>query len=298
MKIQDLSSWESFRLVAKEGNFTRAAAKLKIGAPLLSKRIALLEESLGVRLFQRTTRKVSLTAEARGLLPAVESLLADAQGLEDRFADKSELMGTIRIMCVTAFAHRILAPLLVNFSILHPKVNFEVEVTDTLIDLIDNQLDLAIRVQEPKGSDFVFKKLIQNRLVLCAAPSYLKKHNNSIRKPSDLHRHQILMLKVYENCQFKNSDLKLGDLDNAQRLRCENGLFLTELATRGGGIAVRSLWDVYHHLETGKLVQVLPNHLIDPFGDIYAIVPTRRLLAHRVRAFLEFIIADAKNWKF
>ncbi len=297
MKIRDLSIWESFYWVAKEGNFTRAAKRQGLGLPLLSKRIAKLEDDLGVRLFQRSTRKVSLTHEGRGLFPVIQSFLEDAQSLEERFETKEEISGTIRLSCVTAFAHRIIAPLIVRFSELHPEVRFELEITDSLIDLIDNQIDLAIRVQEPAGSEYVFKKLIPNELIVCASPGYLKKAKR-IRTPEDLLSHPILTLQVYEDCRFNGSKLSIGNLMKARTIHCENGLFLTELACQGAGVAIRSAWDVDSLVRSGKLVRILERFPLEPFGNMYAIIPNRRLLAQRVRSFITFLEAEAKNWKF
>jgi DNA-binding transcriptional LysR family regulator len=297
MKIRDLSVWESFYWVAKEGSFTRAAKRQGLGLPHLSKRIGKLESDLGVRLFQRSTRKVSLTHEGRGLFPVVQSFLEDAQSLEERFEAKEEISGTIRLSCVTAFAHRRIAPLIAKFNEAYPKVRFELEITDSLIDLIDNQIDLAIRVQEPTGSDFVFKKLIPNELVVCASPGYLKRAKK-IRTPEDLLSHRILTLQVYEDCRFSGSKLSVGDLMKARSIYCENGLFLTELACQGAGIAIRSVWDVASLLQSGKLVQVLQRHPLEPYGNMYAVIPNRRFLAQRVRAFMTFLETEAQNWKF
>jgi DNA-binding transcriptional LysR family regulator len=295
MKIRDLSVWESFYWVAKEGSFTRASKRQRLGLPHLSKRIAKLEDDLGVRLFQRSTRKVSLTHEGRGLFPVVQSFLEDAQSLEERFETKEEISGTIRMSCVTAFAHRKIAPLITKFNELHPKVRFELEITDSLIDLIDNQIDLAIRVQEPAGSEFVFKKLIPNELVVCASPEYLKKAKK-IRTPEDLLSHRILTLQVYEDCRFGRSTLSVGDLMKARAIHCENGLFLTELARQGGGVAIRSIWDVESLLRSKQLIQVLERFPLESYGNIYAVIPNRRLLAQRVRAFITFLESEMKNW--
>jgi DNA-binding transcriptional LysR family regulator len=297
MKIRDLSVWESFYWVAKEENFTRAAQRQNLGLPYLSKRIAKLEEDLGVRLFQRSTRKVSLTHEGRSLFPVVQSFLEDAQGLEDRFEANEEISGTIRLSCVTAFAHRMIAPLIVKFNEIHPKVQFELEITDSLIDLIDNQIDLAIRVQEPAGADFVFKKLIPNELIVCASPQYIER-NKKIRTPEDLLAHRILTLQVYEESRFDRSQLKVGDLMKARAIRCESGLFLTELACQGAGVAIRSVWDVDSLLRDGRLMKILDRFPLQPFGNMYAIVPNRRLLAQRVRTFMTFLEAEAQSWKF
>lgn len=298
MRIRDFSLWESFYWVAQDKSFTKAAHRLRVGVPLLSKKISFLEGELGVRLFTRTTRKVNLTHDGQGIFPRVKLILEDAQNLEEMFQQKDAVKGTIRISCITAFANRIMTSLLVEFTQRHPLVTFELEASDVLVDLIDLQIDLAIRVQEPVGSDFVFKKLVENKLVLCASPSYIQSLKKEIRRPEDLHQHPILALKVYEKRRFQNSAITVGELLSTQRISCENGLILSELACQGAGIAVRSLWDVHSLFQSGKLVELLPDFPLESFGDLYAVIPTRRLLAQRVRVFLDFLSEKARDWKF
>lgn len=218
-------------------SFTKAAHRLNVGLPLLSKRIGSLEETLGLRLFHRSTRKVSMTQDVIALFPQIQSLLEDAN-----------------------------------------------------LDIIDNQLDLAIRVEEPRGADFIYKKLAINKILLCASPpQYLKSANTKFTKLEHLRTHSTLSLSVYRLCRFHSSDFRIGDFFSSRTIICESGLFLTELACRGAGIAVRSEWDVDHLLKQGKLVQVLKEYELDPFGTMYVIIPHRRLLAHRVRDFLDFL---------
>ncbi len=289
MKIRDLSLWEAFYWVAKDRNFTRAAQRLGISPPQLSKRVSGLESDLGVRLLHRTTRRVSLTQDGLALMPHLEAMLDDLHGLESRFERTDRVEGTIRMTSITAFAHRVLAPLIAEFSRLHPDVHFDITPTDQVIDLVENQMDLGVRVQEPQGSDSVYIKLLENSLILCASPKYLKTCTQPLRTPNDLHKHSVMLLKVYENCHFLSSRLRLGDLQGAQRVRCESGLFLTQMTIEGAGIAVRSEWDVQPLIKSGELVQVLPKHRLESFGTVYAIIPNRRLLAHRVRVFVDFI---------
>lgn len=298
MKIRDFSVWESFYWVARDQSFTKAAHRLGIGVPFLSKKISLLEDKLGVRLFTRTTRKVNLTHDGQGIFPRVKVFLEDAQALEDQFQQQDAIKGIIRISCLTAFATRVMAPLLVEFSRLHPFVTFEIEASDILVDLIDSQIDIAIRVQEPMGSEFIFKKLMENKLVLCASPSYIQSLKTAIHHPEDLYHHPILALKVYEKCKFLNCPITIGELTSTQKIFCQNGLILSELACQGAGIAVRSIWDVQSLFHSGRLVEVLPDFSLDSFGYIYAVIPTRRLLAHRVRVFLDFLSEKAKDWEF
>jgi DNA-binding transcriptional LysR family regulator len=297
MKIRDLSLWEAFYWVSKDRNFTRAAGRLGISPPQLSKRVSALENDLGVRLLHRTTRKVSLTQEGQSLVPHLEAMLEDLRGLESRFEPIDRLEGTIRLTSIAAFAHRVLAPLIAEFSRLHPKVRFDIEPTDQIVDLIENQMDLAIRVQEPQGSDSVYIKLLENNLTLCTSPKYLKTCSLPLRTPLDLHKHPVMLLKVYENCGFQSTPLRLGDLRAAQMVRCESGLFLTQMAIEGVGIAIRSAWDVEPLFKTGQLVPVLTKYRLDSFGNIYVIIPNRRLLAHRVRVFVDFLTEHFRRLK-
>src|SRR5688572_9835287 len=112
MKVQDIGTWEAFYHVAREGNFTKAARKMNIGLPLLSRRIAKLESELGIRLFQRSTRKVGLTSEGKGLLPQLSTILDDLREVESQFGKKELLDGKIRLTCLPAMAHRVVLPIL------------------------------------------------------------------------------------------------------------------------------------------------------------------------------------------
>ena len=102
------------------------------------------------------------------------------------------------------------------------------------------------------------------------------------------------MLKVYENCKFEKSSIRLSDLAGNRAIICESGLMLTELAYQGTGVAIRSIWDVQPLFDSGKLVPVLSNHRLSAFGNMYAVVPTRRLISHRVKVFLDFLTTKAK----
>lgn len=298
MKIQDLSLWEAFYWVAKDGSFTRAARRLKIGTPFLSKKIARLEETIGLRLFLRSTRKISLTAEGRSILVNVETLLEDYRGFEDRFQTEKEISGTIRLTCTSGLANRILAPLIIEFCEHNPKIKFEIDASDQLVNLIENQIDLAIRIQQPPAdSELVYKRLAPNNLVFCASPGYLKKSKLPIKTIEDLRHHPIIMFSVYERCSIKGHDLKLKDLAKSKRIDANSGTFLTDLALNGAGIAVRSIWDVREFIRHGELKQILPQFHIENPVNIYAVIPGRRLMTLRVRNFLNFLETKARDWK-
>jgi LysR family transcriptional regulator, transcriptional activator for dmlA len=298
MKNLDLGAWNAFASVAKEGNFTRAARSLRISVPQLSKKIAKLEGDLGIRLFQRSTRQVSLTQEGQVLLPKVISSLDDFRNLEAEFENRDQINGVIRLTCLTGVAHRLLPPVLLEFMQLHPNVRIEADISDSLIDLIDSRVDLAIRVQEPEGGELIYKKLAPNDLMFCASPVFLKGLNKPIRKPEDLKGHPFYFLDAIADRKCGRTKFRLTDLRDGTPLHGNNGMFLTELALRHGGVAVRARWETHTFLKSGQLVEILKDYPIEQFGNIYAVVPSRRFLAARVRVFLDFLTERAKDWRY
>jgi LysR family transcriptional activator of dmlA len=290
MRITDIQLWEAFYAVAIHGNFTKASKALNLGTPQLSKRVNRLEEQLGVRLLTRSTRTVTLTNEGRSLLPRITSVLDELSGLESVFDNQKELSGTIRITSVPFVAHRLLLPLITAFMKKHPKIQIDLELSEGMVNLVETNTDIALRIHhEPDDSSLVYKKLVPNQLVFCASPAYVKKAGSPIKKPADLSHHPLLMLDVHKKCRFVDSAIKLSDLVKPPKLKCNNGWFLTEQALNGDGILLRSSLDVKSYLEKGSLVQVLKSHSLEPFGNIYAVVPSRKFLAPRVRVFLDFL---------
>ncbi len=295
MKIEEIPIWEAFYGVAKYGNFTRASHMLRVPVPQLSKRVTKLEGQLGVRLFQRSTRIVTLTDEGKALLPKVASILEDLSALETLFEKTDKITGTIRITCVPFIAHRLLIPVIEEYTKQNPEVEIHLDLSEKLENILESNFDVAIRIQEPKDSDLVYRKLLPNDLVFCASPKYLKKKPTP-RNLSDLYNHDLLALSLHRNCRFKNEALKLGDFYNSRSITCENGWYLTELALRDFGILTRSIWDVQNYLKSGQLVQVLKKHPLETFGHIYAVIPSRRFLAPRVRVFIDFLLSHASKW--
>lgn len=296
MKIEEIALWESFQAVAKHKSFSQASRELKMGAPQLSKKIAKLEDVLGIRLFKRSTRVVNLTDEGKALLPKVDILLDDLAALESSFESEEKLSGTVRITCVPYIAHRLLIPVLEDFTAAHPKVQIEIELSENIINLIDSNFDMAIRIQDaPADSSLVYRKLASNQLVLCASPKYLKSRPK-IKKVSDLKSHEMLMLEIHRNCKFRDTNQQLKDLVKFKKITCKNGWFLTQLGINAMGVLVRAHWDVRDSLKSGELTEILPNHPLESFGNVYAVIPSRRYLAPRVRAFLDFVVNKSADW--
>lgn len=293
MKITDLILWRSFLTVAQTRNFSKAATALRTNAPNVTKRISMLESQLGVRLFNRTTRVVSLTQEGEGLLPYVQLLLDQAKEIEDRAEENRQLSGRIRVTCLEGLSQRWLAPALVKFQKQYPEIRFDILPTDRLVDLVQEQVDLAVRIQEPRGSDYVFKELRPNNLVVCASPAYLKK-KPELKKPADLHRHSLLMLEVHRELRFMKTGERLGEFTESRKIVCESGPYLTELAVLGAGVGIRAAYEVSTLIQSGKLVRLLENHPLEYFRKVYLVIPQRRYLSSRVRAFADFLMSQAE----
>jgi DNA-binding transcriptional LysR family regulator len=296
MRVDEITTWEAFVGVAKQGNFSKAAKSLALTPSQLSKRIARLEDRLGVRLFQRSTRVVSLTNEGRALFPKVNSILEDLSGVESFFQEHQKLSGTVRVTCVTFVAHRLLLPVLKDFMAMYPDIEIQLDLSEKFVNLIESGFDMAIRIETPKDSELIYRKLAPNDLIFCVSPEYLRRNKTPLTKPADLLQHDLLMLSIHNRCKFKDSPSQLSAFEAAKKIRCEDGVFLTEMALQGFGVLVRSIWDVQDHLKNGRLVQVLANHPIETFGFIHAVIPSARYLAPRVRAFLDFVIKQSVSW--
>lgn len=295
MKIEDLTIWQAFLGVAKHGNFSKAAKALKVPLPQVSKRVSRLEDQLGVRLFQRTTRVVTLTDEGRALFARVEPAVEDIRDIETMFEHKKELSGTVRVASVSFVAHRLLLPVFKKFMAKYPGVHIEMELSEGMVNMVESGVDIAVRIDTPDDSSLIYRKLVPNDLIFVAAPSYLKK-SPAIKSIKDLHKHDLLMMGIHKHCRLTKSKMKLGDFDKRKRISCDNGAYLTDLALNGMGVLVRSIWDVKPYLKDKKLVQVLKNEPIETFGHVYAVIPSRRYLAPRVRALFDFILEESKKW--
>lgn len=296
MKIDEITTWEAFLAVVKHGNFTRAAKALGVPASQVTKRVAKLEVGLGVRLFQRTTRSVSLTDEGKSIFPKIDSILEDLKEAEALFESGENLKGTIKVTCVPFIAHKLLLPTLEKFNSNYPEIHFELDLSEKFSNIIESGIDMAIRIETPKDSELIYRKLAPNNLIFCASPKYLKSNKNKIKKPEDLQHHSLLILGIHHRCRFKKTLLRLGNFIKNKKLTCEDGIFLTRMALANQGVLLRSIWDVQEHLASGELVQVLKNHPLETFGNIHAVIPSKRFLAPRVRTFLDFILEESLSW--
>lgn len=277
-----------FMRVAHSGGFTAAAEQLGRPRPTVSLAVQQLEAHLGARLFSRTTRRVSLTADGQALLERASVLLADAQELEQQFRSQgAQLAGRLRVEMPSRIARRLVAPALPGFFERHPGVTLELGSSDRTIDLVQEGVDCALRVGELASSSLVARPLGQLSVITCASPGYLQRHGVP-RHPDDLPRHQAVQYAAIAGGRPAPWEwLEQGQLHARAMPGCVtvgNAETYIACALAGLGLIQVPAYDVHEHLASGALVQVLGD-CAQPGMAVHLVVSHRRHLSARVQAF-------------
>ncbi|WP_024540000.1 LysR family transcriptional regulator [Comamonas badia] len=277
-----------FLRVAHGGGFSAAAEQLDMPRPTVSLAVQRLEARLGARLFSRTTRRVSLTADGQALLERAAVLLADAQELEQQFRPQgAALSGRLRVDLPSRIARRLVAPALPDFFERHPGVTLELGSSDRAIDLVQEGVDCALRVGELASSSLVARPLGQLAVVTCASPGYLQRHGVP-RHPDELPRHQAVQYAATAGGRPAPWEwLEQGQLHGKAmpgRVTVGNAETYIACALAGLGLIQVPAYDVQEHLASGALVQVLGD-CAQPGMAVHLVVSHRRHLSARVQAF-------------
>jgi DNA-binding transcriptional LysR family regulator len=299
--VDKLKQIESFVAVAQRGSLTAAAQAEGVAPAVVSRRLDGLEARLGVKLLARTTRRVSLTHEGSAFLEDCVRLLADFASAEASVsAGGVKASGHLRITAPAGFGRRHVAPLVPAFLAEHPDVSLSLNLSDRVVDIVNEGVDCAVRVGDLPDSSLVSVRLADNRRLCVAAPSYLRRAGTP-QVPADLARHACLILSS-EASQTRGwaftVDGETLHLRLAGRLDCTDGQVLHDWCLAGLGIAWRSTWEVRDDLQAGRLVSVLDDFAAPPNG-IYAVFPHARHLALRVRLWIDFLkhsYGDARYW--
>ena len=262
-----------FAHVVTARSMSAAARELNLSPAVISKRIRRLEDRLGVRLLQRTTRQLSLTEAGQGFYERVVSILGSIEEAEAWVASGAgQARGTLRVSAPTSFGRMHVAPHLKPFLDANPAVNVELILSDAFVDIVADGFDLAIRIADLRDSSLVAKRLAPNHRVLCATPGYLAAHGTP-EAIEDLSRHTLIAHNAEINGQ----------------LRTNSSEVVREALLAGVGIALRSTWDVGPELKSGTLARVLPSYSVGKRVAVYAVYPSRRHMEHKVRAFVDYL---------
>ena len=290
---------KTFAAVVDSGSFVHAATALDMSKPSVSRYVADLELRLGVRLLQRTTRKLSLTQAGRAFYARCTAVLADVADAEEEITSQSvAVKGLIRVNVPVSFGLQELAPLWPGFMARYPQVELDITLADRVVDLVEEGYDLAVRIARLPSSSLVSRKLASTRMVLCASPDYLRQHGTP-RQPRDLTTHCVLSYSLLATGDLWHFDGPQGKVAVTVRpaLRTNSGDTCIAAARLHRGIVLQPSFMVAADLRSGALVELMPEYQSLEFG-IYAVYPTRQHVSPKVRAMIEFLAGELAglNW--
>ncbi|MGV7209918.1 LysR substrate-binding domain-containing protein [Oxalobacteraceae bacterium A2-2] len=280
-----------FVTAARRASFAGAAQELGMSPAWVSKRISILEQALGVRLFHRSTRRVVVSEQGEQVYTRALAIL---DHLDQLFDDVVERRGTprgeLRISSSFGFGRRVVAPAVARLVAAHPALQVRFEVFDRVVDIVSEGFDLDIRIGDDIAPQLIARRLMDNRRVLCAAPAYLKKHG-APRTLAELSGHRCLAIKE-RDLPFGLWRLRAGSgreetVKVTGPLSTNHGEIAVQWAVAGAGIVLRSLWDAQPYLARGELVQVLPEYRQE--ANVWAVYPQRLANSAKVRVCVEFL---------
>ena len=275
---------EAFVAVVDYRGFGNAGEKLGIAKSMVSRRVSQLERRLGVQLLQRTTRRQSLTDAGREFYQRATQLICDLQDAEQSVThDQTSISGRIRLALPLGFGVSQLAQPISDFLARHPEIKIEVDLNDRKLDLIEENIDLAIRIGELEDSTLIARKLAKVHFAICASPDYLRRRGEPLH-PADLVEHEVL---VYSNISVGRQwyYLRAGKRVSPRmkyRLSANNGEFLAAVASYGQALVAGPVALLQGHFDSGALVPIL-TEFARPEVGMYAVYPPGRLVAGRVR---------------
>lgn len=282
---------QTFVRVVDAGSISAAAEQLGVAKSAVSRRLSELEARLGVQLLRRTTRRLNLTDSGRGFYDRCRRILADLEEAEAAVSQAhATLRGRLRVAAPLSFGLRHLGPAITEFMREHPQVDFDLDFNDRQVDLLAEDIDVAIRIARLEDSSLIARQLAPSRRVLCAAPAYLARHGAPLGL-DDLARHECLRY-AYQTSGERWRFHGPGGERHARiggRLRVNNGDALLQAAIGGLGIALLPSFICGESLRAGLLAQLLPEWNERSDADVYAVYPASRNLSLKVRAFVDFL---------
>ena len=285
-----LNDLRVFMLVARRAGFAAAAEELGVSPAFVSKRVSLLEQTLNVMLLHRTTRRVTITEEGERIYEWAQRILQDVDEMMDELSDVRQVpQGTLRIISSFGFGRRVVAPALSALALQYPQLELRFDVQDRLVDLVNEGVDLDIRVGDDIAPNLIARQLAANHRVLCASPQVLARHPPP-KQLSDLAALPCLVIKERDH-PFGIWQLHSKEGQHAIKvtgpLSSNHGEIVHQWCLDGQGIALRSWWDVRENIASGHLVQVLPDYW-QP-ANVWAVYVSRLATSAKIRTTVEFL---------
>lgn len=287
-QLEDMSI---FLRVVEAGGISRAADQLGLAKSAVSRRLAILEKRLGVRLLNRTTRSSSLTLAGQGFYERAIKIIDDVAELNAFTTDSNTtLEGTLNLAAPLSFGLLHLSPAISLFVKKHPDLTINIDFSDRQIDLVEEGFDLAIRIANLKDSSLIARKISPIKRLLCASPVYLEEYGPP-RTPADLKNHSFLYYSLSKSTKWQFTDKKGKEhlVNISPKLIANNGDFLKDMAIAGHGIMACPTFISWKAMATRDLVQVLKDYTL-PHFDVYAVYPQTRYLSLRARILIDYLI--------
>lgn len=286
--MSDLTDMEIFARVVGAGSLSGAGREMGLSPAVISKRLKRLEERLGTRLLQRTTRQIALTEAGEGYYERVVAILASVEEAESFVARRSAVAkGLLKISAPTSFGRMHIAPHLGGFLAQHPDITVNINLSDAFVDIVADGFDLAVRIAALDDSSYVARRLAPNHRLLVASPAYLERRG-APRDAADLADHNCLTAAPQDTWRLDGPDGTLSVRAHGN-LQTNSSEVVREACLAGLGVALRSTWDVGPELKSGRLKVVLPEYRGSSRVGIYAVYPSRRFLPQKVRVFIDFL---------
>ncbi|HZX29309.1 MAG TPA: LysR family transcriptional regulator [Telluria sp.] len=287
----DLTDVALFVRVCATRNLSAAGREFGLSPAASSARLSQLEKRLGCRLLHRTTRQLTLTQEGETFLLHAQALLDAAEQAAGSVGDAQRgPQGLLRVAASVSFGRQHIVPALAEFLGAYPGIRLDLRLSDRIIDMAANGIDLAVRVGPLRDAAVVARKLAPSRLVLCAAPAYLERAGMPAT-PAELLRHECLVLDGSNPWRLRNPDGTETAVRVSGRMVSDNGEACRDLALDGMGITQQSTWSVYRQLQAGTLVRVLTGYPVAIDAQISAVYLDRRFVPPKTRAFIDFFAA-------
>jgi DNA-binding transcriptional LysR family regulator len=285
--LDDISELRTFVRIVGTGSLSAAGREMGLALSVVSKRLATLERRTEARLIARSTRRLALTEEGQDLYERALRILAELDEAEAALTHgRVEPQGVLRVSAPMALGRAHVSPVCRDLVQAHPKVSIDLVLTDRLVELIDEGMDVVVRIGAPKDSGLVMRKLVDNYRVVVGAPDYLELHGMP-SAPTDLVDHECLYFRgVGAHWRLVGAGGEVVEIEAVSRLRCDSGEVAYDWALAGCGLILKSWVDVEPDLRTGRLVRVLPSWRSDP-APVCALFPSNRQLPTRVRLFLD-----------
>ncbi|MEO1146020.1 MAG: LysR family transcriptional regulator [Cyanobacteria bacterium J06638_22] len=281
----DTLSLRLFLRIAELGGVSAAARDLSLSTASASARLVKLEETVGCRLFNRTTRAVSLTTDGEAFLPYAQQTIETLDAGLNAVRGQGSAQGLLRVAMSGSFGRMYIVPILAKFQARHPLVSLDLRLSDEVLDVVEGAYDLIIRNASLVDSSLILRKLAPDRRLLVASPTYLERHGVP-STPDDLTKHQCVILSENNRWKFENGQI----VSVPRSLAVNDGEAMRKLIEQGLGIGVKSVWNASESLKAGLLVEVLPDFPLVTEAALWLLYPSRRIVAPKVHAMIDFLI--------